>query len=58
MEIGISGKILTHKNTKVYMGQQYPYPIIWEKNIVAIIHIYGDIAIVILFYENQDTASE
>ena len=31
------------------MGQRYTYSTIWEKNDVVIIHIYGDIAIFLLF---------
>ena len=37
------------------MGQQYPHFTRWEKNIVEILHIYGARAILLLFYNNQDT---
>ena len=40
------------------IGQQYPYPTIWEKHILAIIHIYRAIAILLKFYDHQDTESE
>ena len=39
------------------MGQGYPYPTKWEKNVV-ILHIYGDIAILLLFYDDQNTRFE
>ena len=39
------------------MGQLFPYSTKWEKNIVMIRHIYGDIAIFLLFYDDQDTLS-
>ena len=58
MEIGIAGPIFTSKNIKCLMGQQYPYPTKWEKNIVVIIHIYGAIAIFLLFCVHKDTGSE
>ena len=40
------------------MVQQYPYPTIWVKNIVAIMHISVARAICILFVDHQDTESE
>ena len=58
MEIGVAEPIFTHKNIKGSMVQQYPYPKRWEQNSVAIIHIYGARAILLLFYDNQETESE
>ena len=40
------------------MGQQYTYSTRWEKNIVAIIHIYGATDIFLLFYDHQDIGSK
>ena len=40
------------------MGQQYTYSKIWVENIMAIIHISGDSAIVLLFCDHQDTEYE
>ena len=40
------------------MGKLYPYSTKWKKNIVVILHIYGAIAIFILFCDRQDTESE
>ena len=40
------------------IGQLYPYSTIWEKNVVVILHIYGEIAIFLLFCDHQDTESE
>ena len=40
------------------MGQLYQYSTRWGQNIVAIIHIYGAIVIVVLFCDHQDTESE
>ena len=40
------------------MEQQYTYPTRWEKNIVSIIHIYRARAILLLFYDCQDTEYE
>ena len=57
IEMGVAGPIFT-KKTKGYMGQQYSYSTRWEKNIVAIIHIYVDRAIFPLFYYHQDTESK
>ena len=45
MVIGVAGPISTEKNMKVSMGKQYPYQRIGQKNIVAIILIYGARAI-------------
>ena len=45
LEIGVSVPISTHKNTKDSMGQKYPYSTIWEKNVVATLHIHGARAI-------------
>ena len=58
MEIDVFEPILTHKNIKWYVGQQYPYSTIWEQNIVSNIHIYGARAIFLLFCDNQDTESD
>ena len=54
--IDVSGPILTHKNIKASMGQQYIYHTIWEK-IVAILHIYGARAVFLLFGDHQDIGS-
>ena len=54
--IDVSGPILTHKNIKAYMGQQYTYHTRWEKN-VAILHINGARAVFLLFGEHQDSGS-
>ena len=56
--MSISQLILTHKNIKGSMGQWYPYSKKWEKITVAILRIHGDRGIFILFYDDQDTASE
>ena len=40
------------------MGQQYPYSTIWDKHIVAVIHIYGVRDIFIQYSNHQDTESE
>ena len=40
------------------MIQRYLYSTRWEKNVVAIIHIYGARSIFLLFYDNQATESE
>ena len=40
------------------MGQQYTFSTIWEKNIVATIHIYGAKIISLLFCDHQDTEYE
>ena len=40
------------------MGQLHPYSTIWEKNRVAILHIYGARAILLLFCDLQDTEFE
>ena len=37
------------------MGQKYIFSSRWEKNIVAILHFYGDRAIFLLLWDNQDT---
>ena len=39
------------------MGKLFPYSIKWEKTIVMICHICGDVAIFLLFYDDQDTLS-
>ena len=58
MIIGVDGPIFTHKNINCYIKQQYPHCTIWEKHIVAIIHIYGYRAIFLLLYDNLDTESQ
>ena len=58
MEICVVGPIFTHKNIKGYVGEWYTYSIIWEQNILAIIHIYGARDIFLLFCDNQDTEYE
>ena len=40
------------------MEQRYTCPTIWEEIIVAILCIYRDRAIFLLFYDNKDTESE
>ena len=40
------------------MTQLYVYSIKGVKNIEVIIHIYGALAIFILFWDHQDTESE
>ena len=52
METGVAGPIFTQNNITVPMGQLYPYLTRWENNFVKILHIYGAIAIFILFYDN------
>ena len=39
------------------MGQWFTYSTKWEKHIGTILHIYGAIAIFILFYDDQDSLS-
>ena len=58
MEIGFFGPIFIQKNISRFMGQRYPQYTIWEKNIIVILHIYGDRAIYLFFYNHQDTESE
>ena len=58
MIIGVDGPIFTHKNIKGYTSQRYLYHNIWKKHIVAIIHIYGARAILLLLYDNLDTESQ
>ena len=58
MEIDVFEPILTHKNIKWYVGQQYPYSTIWEKKIMAIPHIYWARAFFLLIFDNQDTESD
>ena len=58
MKNGVARPILTQKKIKQSLGQQYPYPKIWGKRIVAIIHVYGDRAIFLLFCDHQDTKSK
>ena len=58
MEICATGKIFTGENLKGSMGQQCTHFTRWEKNIVEILHIYGAIAIFLLFCIHQDTESE
>ena len=52
MEIGVSGPIFTYLNIKGSMGQRYAYSTKWEKNVLAIIYIYGARAIFLLFCDN------
>ena len=40
------------------MGEQYPYYTRREKNIVVVLHIYGTLAIFLLFCDHQDTEYE
>ena len=58
MEIVVDGLISTQKKTKVPMEKYYPYSTRWKKIILVIIHIYGAIAIFILFCVQQDTEYE
>ena len=50
-----STNINTEKNIKGYMGEQYPYPTRWVKNIVVFINVYGARYIFLLFCDHQDT---
>ena len=50
--------INVNKHIKGSMRQRYPYYIIWEKNIVAIIHCCGARDIFLLLNDNQDTESQ
>ena len=57
MEIGVAGPICTYK----YQSPPGTTISITHKmggNIVAILHNYGARAIVLLFYDHQDTESE
>ena len=58
MRIGVAGPIFAHKKINRSMRQQYTYHNIWEKHIVAIIHINGTRVIFLLLYDNQDTESQ
>ena len=59
MEIFIAGPILTQKkDIKGSMGKKYPYSTRWVKTIVGILHIYGALAILLLFCNHQDTEFE
>ena len=40
------------------MGKLYPYSTTWVKIIMAILHIYGDSVIFLLFCNHQDNQSE
>ena len=40
MKIGVAEKYAPI-NIKGPMGQRYPYPSIWDKNVAANVHIYG-----------------
>ena len=46
------------KIIKALFGQRYVNSTIQEKNVVSVIHIYGAIAIFLLFCDHQDTAYE
>ena len=56
--MGLSGPILTQKNIKLSIAQQYPYRTRWVKTIVANIHIYGAREFFLLFCDIQVTKSE
>ena len=58
MEIDEAGPIFAQKPIKDYMGERYLYPIVWEQNIVAIVHIYGARAVLLLFLDYRYTESE
>ena len=58
MEIGVAGPVLTHKIIKGYIGQLYSYSTKWDKNVVVILCIYGDIPILLIICDHQDTESE
>ena len=47
--------IFTHKNIPKALWDNDIHTIIVRENIVVIIHIYGDKAIFLLFYDDQDT---
>ena len=57
MEIGVAGPICTYKYQRPH-GTTISILQNMGENIVAILHIYGDRAIVILFYDHQDTKYE
>ena len=40
------------------MGQRYQHSMGREENIAAILHIYGDSAIFLLFFYHQDTETK
>ena len=50
--------IFTHKNIPKALWDNDIHTIIVRENIVVIIHIYGDKAIFLLFYDDQDTDSQ
>ena len=54
----MDGPIFTHKNIVGLVRQWYPYSTIWEQNIVVIIHIYGALAMFLLFCDHQETESK
>ena len=58
IKIGVAGPIFARKNIKGYMVQLYIYYTIWEQKIVVVLHIYGALAISLLFCDHQDTESE
>ena len=50
--IGVPGPIFIQKNTKGYIGQWYPYFTRRKGKIVAILHIYGALDIILLFSDH------
>ena len=56
--LNISTNIHPLKIIKGSMGQLYPCSTIWDKDIVAILNIYGSRAIFLLFCDHQDNESE
>ena len=53
IEIGVAGPIFTPKNIMGSIVKWYTYFPRWEKNIVEILHIYGDRPILLLFCKSE-----
>ena len=47
-----------YKYIKGSMRQWYLYSTKWDKNMVVILHIDGDKAICLIFYDGRDTESK
>ena len=54
----ISTNIHSLKDIKGSVEQQYLYYTRQDKNILVVLHIYEDSAIILLFFDHQDTESE
>ena len=50
--LNITFQSSSYKETIILMGKWYPHQTILEKHIVAILHIYGARAILLLLYDN------